>query len=127
MSAAALSFIPPEILAEYERVFPGLGERLLRWTERQQDHRIELEKMRARGSKKRKDRAQIGSLVVAAGGIVIAGVVGIVGSWIAASVIAIVAVGGPLAAVALASHFNKPQLPPPMIRKPNTQPPGTAA
>ena len=35
---------PPEILKEYESILPGASERILKMAEKQQDHRISIEK-----------------------------------------------------------------------------------
>lgn len=57
------------------------------------------------------DRGQLGALSVALLGLVIAGVVGIYGSSIAAAVIAVVPIGGPTAGIFFARGNPLPALP----------------
>lgn len=97
---------PPQLLAEYQDVLPDLPQRLINWTETQSAHRRELEMLQAEGQEKRINRGQSGALAVSVIGLVIAGVVGVYGNGIAASFIALFAVGGPAAAVILASNSS---------------------
>lgn len=102
------------VIAEYNSAFPGLVEKIVAWTEEQRQHRMKLERMRTEGSEARFNRGQWIAGTVALGGLVLASIVSVVGNpWVAA-VIAIVAVGGPTAAVAFARYPSsaKPALPP---------------
>jgi uncharacterized membrane protein len=113
VARGSLPLPPAEILAEYEREFPGLGQKLIGWTEQQRGHRQSLERQRAEGSEPRMDRGQLIAASVAITGLLVGGAVGIFGSAWAAGIIAIVAIGGPTAAIWLASTMNhKNQLPP---------------
>jgi hypothetical protein len=94
------------MLAEYQEVLPDLPQRFVEWTETQAAHRRELECMRAEGLENRMNRGQWGALIVAVAGLGISGAVGIFGYWVASAVIAVVSVGGPTAAVILASNSS---------------------
>jgi uncharacterized membrane protein len=98
--------MPPEILAQYEQEFPGLGYKLVEWTEQQRNHRQSLEKQRTDGSEKRMERGQFIAGGVALWGLTIAGLVAVFGNAWAAGIIAIVAIGGPTSAIWLASTMN---------------------
>jgi uncharacterized membrane protein len=97
---------PPQLLAEYREILPDLPQRLISWTETQAAHRREVELLKAEGQESRMNRGQWGALAVALGGLLIAGLVGIYGNWIAASFIALFAVGGPTAAVVIAANSS---------------------
>jgi uncharacterized membrane protein len=97
---------PPQMLAEYEKVIPGLGGRIIENWEQQRKHRERLEADTTRGSEARMDRSQRNALIVAVLGLVIAAVLGYFGASTVAIFIAIVAVGGPNAATIL-SRFIK--------------------
>lgn len=58
------SWPPAEVIKEQEAALPGSGERLLRWTEKQTDHRHFLEKMQVEGNERRMDRGQYFSLAI---------------------------------------------------------------
>ncbi len=107
---AVLPLPPASMLAEYKEVLPDLPERFVEWTETQAAHRRELERMRAEGLENRMNRGQWGALIVAVVGLAISGAVGIFGHWLASAVIAVVSVGGPAAAVVVASNsfFGRP-------------------
>lgn len=52
------SWPPAEIVKELEAALPGSGERLLRWTEQQTNHRQELERIQVLRNETRMDRGQ---------------------------------------------------------------------
>ncbi|WP_423868964.1 DUF2335 domain-containing protein [Bradyrhizobium sp.] len=114
--------MPPEILAQYEREFPGLADRLVNWTEQQRSHRQSLERQRTDGSERRMDRSQLIAGTVAVWGITLSALVGIFGSPWAAGVIAVVAIGGPTAAIWLAKTMNGGGKPPSTPTKPSNLP-----
>jgi hypothetical protein len=58
VARGSLPIMPPEILAQYEQEFPGLGYKLVEWTAQQRNHRQSLEKQRTDGSEKRMERGQ---------------------------------------------------------------------
>jgi uncharacterized membrane protein len=101
LTGGPLPLIPPDFLREYGEVDPELPSRIIKWTETQSAHRRALEKQRAERSERRLDRGQYIAGGVALGGLLIAGVTGIFGSPFASVAIAILAVGGPTAAIAL--------------------------
>jgi uncharacterized membrane protein len=101
---------PPVILEEYRQVSPALLDKILDWTEKQAEHRRSLELAQVTGSERRLNRGQFIAASVALGGLVLAAGVAVFGNPWAASVIAIVSVGGPTAAVALA-RAQKPSAP----------------
>jgi uncharacterized membrane protein len=108
IARGSLPIMPPEILAQYDREFPGLGQKLIDWTEQQRNHRQTLERQRTNGSEKRMDRGQIIAGCAAIWGLTLAAAVGIWGNAWAAGVLAIVSIGGPTAAIYLARTMNAP-------------------
>jgi len=104
MYSGTLPLPPPPVLAAYADAFPGLVEQIVSWTDEQRQHRFDLERERAKGSEARLDRAQRNAFMVACGGLVLAAIVGVLGNPWVAGIIAIVGVGGPTAAVALAAR-----------------------
>ena len=106
-------------LADYERAIPGLGKQIVEWTETQRKHRQALEKQRTDGAEHRMDRGQILAGVVALGGLIVAGIVGIFGSAVVGSIIAVVSIGGPTAAVGIVRNWGRTSTPtPPPTPKP---------
>ena len=105
--------IPPaEVLASYREVTPDLPEKIVGWADMQIRHRLALETSTTHRAERRMDRAQLLAFAVAIFGIAIAAVVALKGgSWIVATAIATVAVGGPSAATILAAHLGR--TPPP--------------
>ena len=98
---------PPSVLAEYNEVMPGLAKNIVGWTEKQTEHRQSLERQRIEGAERRMNRGQIMAGVIAFAGICSASFVGIYGNAIAASIIVIATVGGPVAAIVLAHTFGQ--------------------
>lgn len=102
--------IPPEILARYGNVVPGLPEKIVQWTEDESQHRRILEKAAFEEARTLRSRAQLSGVGVAALGIVVAGLTAVfgdsAGSNFVAAVIAIVSVGGPFAARVLAGRMG---------------------
>jgi uncharacterized membrane protein len=111
---------PPPILAEYEKHFPGLCDKLVGWTEAQRTHRQALERQRTDGQETRMNRGQFIAGGVALWGLTMAVIAGV---WSPAVgvVIAIVSIGGPTAAIWLARNTGTPKTPP--IPAPKTTPP----
>lgn len=99
------------MLREYSEAVPGLGERIIGWVEQQSEHRRTLENLRTKGAEDRMKRGQVLAAAVAAIGLIVSGVDAIFGNPWAAAIIAIVAVGGPTAAVALTRPRSLPVLP----------------
>lgn len=104
----------PEVMADYDKAVPGLAAKLVEWTENETRHRHQLEQRSFEETKILRSRAQVFGVVVSVTGLVIAGVVGSfaaingsVSGATAASVIAIVSVGGPFAARLLANAWNR--------------------
>lgn len=104
---------PPQMLADYDNMVPGLADRIVRKWEEQQDHRRKLERAVVERDEGRMDRSQKYALVVALAGLGMAAVLGLAGAspWIA-GVVAVVAVGGTSSAVligqSLANNRDKP-------------------
>lgn len=96
---------PPHMLADYDEIYPGLATRIITAWDEQRAHRQRLESQTVSGSETRMDRSQHNALIVSLVGLLIAGAVGIWGSWVAAAIIALVAVGGPSAATVLARYM----------------------
>lgn len=99
---------PPEMLAEYDKILPGLANRIVEAWEAQFQHRKDLENSTTRASENRMDRSQRNALIVSLAGILMAGVVGIWGNWVAAAIIVAVAVGGPNVATIIARLIRGP-------------------
>ncbi|QPF82629.1 DUF2335 domain-containing protein [Bradyrhizobium genosp. L] len=106
VARGSLPIMPPDILAEYEQEFPGLGQKIISWTEQQRTHRQNLERQRTEGSERRMDRGQLIAGGVAVWGLSLATLAAIFGNAWAAGIIAIVAIGGPTSAIWLASTMN---------------------
>lgn len=99
--------LPPAfVLEEYKREFPDIVPKMMEWTDRQVAHRHSIESLIVHSTERRKDRAQIGAAAVALLGMAFATMTGVYGSALAACVIAVVAVGGPVAAYTLASKLD---------------------
>jgi uncharacterized membrane protein len=98
----SLPLPPPAVLSEYNEVFPGLADQIVKWTEEQRHHRMKLEIQVTTGAEQRMNRGQLIAAGVALIGLSLAALVGIVGNPWAAAVIAVVSIGGPTAAVYLA-------------------------
>jgi uncharacterized membrane protein len=114
----SLPLPPPALLSEYDRAFPGLVQKIIEWTEEQRKHRHKLEDKVTTGSEKRMDRGQIIAGVVAVWGLTLAAICAIFGNPYAAGVIAIVAIGGPTAAIFLArTGKTQPPASPPTSAK----------
>jgi uncharacterized membrane protein len=102
MASGSLPLPPPTILSDYEKAFPGLVAKITSWTDEQRAHRMALENQVTNGSESRMNRGQIIAACVAGWGITLAALVGIFGNPYVASIVAIVSIGGPAAAVYLA-------------------------
>ena len=104
----------PEVLAEYDRALPGLAAKLVEWTENETGHRHQLEETSFDEAKSLRSRAQVFGVVVSVTGLAVSGVVGVfsaingsISGATAASVIAIVSIGGPFSARLLAAAWNR--------------------
>jgi uncharacterized membrane protein len=106
-------FMPAQMVAEYERYFPGWGVRMLELTEKQVSHRHEQERKELERSENRMDRGQKFGFSIAALSLVAAMGIEILvpSSWpttVAALGLVIVGVGGPAVARILATKFRWP-------------------
>lgn len=124
MFSGSLPLAPPPILKEYQSIKPEIVDKLIEWTETQAAHRRDLERTRTERSENRFDRGQKIAAAVALGGLILAAAEGVFGNpWVAA-VIAIVAIGGPTAAIIMARNMRAQQTPkPPTPPAPLTHPP----
>lgn len=93
---------PPGLLESYRAVHPDLPERIIAWTETQTAHRQSLERAAHEGAERRMNRGQLFTFVLAGLGLILSALVGVFGSAVVASILALVAVGGPTAAFVLA-------------------------
>ena len=105
---------PAPMLAEYEQHFPGWGKRMLEMTEKQVNHRQELERKQVDRAESRMDTGQKFDFAVA--GLSILGATSVLitapSSWatsMAAFGMVVVGVGGPAVARILATKFNWPK------------------
>jgi uncharacterized membrane protein len=102
--------LPPKILKEYDEVVPGLATKLVEWTEQESQHRRKLEQASFDEVRLLRSRGQNIGLTVSIVGLGLSSVTACfaaffdsLGSAGVATVIAIVAVGGPFAARLLAN------------------------
>jgi uncharacterized membrane protein len=105
MAPSPLPLPPPELMRAYENTIPGLGMKLVQWTEAQADHRRSIELLILEGVERRKHRGQLSVLIASLLGLSVTGIVALYGNPAAAAVIGIVAVGGPVATVWLARRY----------------------
>ncbi|MBL4540178.1 MAG: DUF2335 domain-containing protein [Rhodobacteraceae bacterium] len=102
--------LPPQILAQYGEVVEGLPARLVEWTERESQHRRDMEIRAFEEARILRLRSQAIGAGVAGLGILVAGYVAVAGTGagapLVAGVIAIVSVGGPFAARLLAERWR---------------------
>ena len=96
----------PAILREYGAINPELPTLVVRQFVAQSTHRMELETLVTHGSERRMNRGQIFTFAVTAFGLGLSALVGIHGSALVASILAIVAIGGPTTAFVLARTFG---------------------
>lgn len=113
MARGSLPLPPAAVLSDYNEEFPGLVDKIVQWTDDQRQHRMTLEMRTTIGAEKRMDRGQLIAAGVAGMGLCLAALVGVIGNPYVASVIAIVSIGGPTAAVYLARGSATPRLPAP--------------
>jgi uncharacterized membrane protein len=90
---------PPEVLEGYDRIFPGLAERLVRMAEKQSDHRMELEKKAISAQLSESSRGQIFGLIIGLTGLILSSYVIVNGYAISGSIL------GGATLVALVSVF----------------------
>jgi len=98
----SLPYPPDFILEGWERIYPGITKKLVEQTERQTAHRHQLETMMAEGAERRANRGQFIMAFIAVFGLSLSAYVGLKGNWIVGSVLAVVSIGGPTAATAIA-------------------------
>lgn len=55
---------PPRALAEYEQIQPGAADRILKMAEKQQDHRMSLEKQAVLGQLQQSKRGQLFGFII---------------------------------------------------------------
>jgi uncharacterized membrane protein len=120
MARGSLPLPPPALLSEYDRAFPGLVGKIIEWTESQRSHRLKLEKQVTDGAERRMDRGQFIAGATALCGLGMATICGIIGNPFVACTIAIVAIGGPAAAIVLAARSEKTQSSKPSVTAPTT-------
>jgi uncharacterized membrane protein len=109
MARGSLPLPPPQILNEYEKLIPGFSRELLEMTKLQGEHRRTSDTERLKRDERRKDRGQVIALVVALAGLALAAAEGAWGNGWVACLIAVVGVGGPLAAIKIAASMGRPQ------------------
>jgi len=97
-----------EMLTGYERFRSGFADRIIDKIDAQTRHRQRLEEERVFKDERRRDRGQIFGFITAITGLVVSALIALQGgSFVVASIIAIVAVGGPSAANLLARYFER--------------------
>jgi uncharacterized membrane protein len=97
-----------EMLAGYEQFRNGFSERIIDKIDAQTLHRQRLEETRVLKDERRRDRSQIFGFITSIAGLIVSALIALQGgSFLVASIIAIVAVGGPSAANVLARYFER--------------------
>jgi hypothetical protein len=103
------SWPPPEIIRGYEKVLPGSGKMILDAVIARTNARAELEKQESIRSDGRMRRGQNFGFLIAAGSLVLAGILGIYGNgWVAAAIAIFglcVGIGGPSVARVIADKI----------------------
>jgi uncharacterized membrane protein len=107
VATGSLPVPPASILVEYEQAFPGLGTKIVTWTEEQRKHRQGLERQRTDGAESRMNRGQLIAAGVALWGLTLSAAVGIFGSPYVGIALAVVSIGGPTAAIWIAKGMNQ--------------------
>lgn len=98
-----VAMLPPvEDFRGYEAAAPGAGQYIMRAADEQRQHRFAIETCLVQGSERRRNHGQILSAALSLTGLVGAVVLGLFGNGWVAGILAVVAVGGPLAAQTLA-------------------------
>jgi uncharacterized membrane protein len=107
-----VAMLPPvDDFRGYESAAPGTASYLMRAADQQRRHRFEIEAALVRGSELRRNRGQLLSAGLAALGLSGCIALGLYGnSWIA-GLLAVVAVGGPLAAQTMAGMIARHDAP----------------
>lgn len=101
-----VALLPPaEEFKSYESAVPGTADYIIKAADEQRRHRLALERQQVDGAERRRDRGQLYSFVATLAGLVGAVALGILGNPWLGGIIAIVSVGGPLAAQTLAGRF----------------------
>jgi uncharacterized membrane protein len=98
---------PASELQQYELAIPGAGAQIIRWADDAQRQRQDLRERDFDLSQRRMNLSQRNALIIALSGLILGSVVAVWGSGLAASVIVIVAVGGPSAASVLARMLKQ--------------------
>lgn len=101
--AVNVALLPPsEDMSRYEEVFPGATEYIMKAADGERSHRHSLERLLVQGGERRKALGLGMSFALSLTGLFGAIGVGVWGSPWVATILAVVAVGGPLAAQTLA-------------------------
>ena len=90
---------PPTILAEYDRIFPGAAERIVKMAENQSAHRIELEKAVIHSNNRKSQLGQVFAFVIAIAAIIAGSIVAMIGKDIESYVLGGVISGGTIVSV----------------------------
>ena len=106
ISATSSPLPSPAVLADYARIDPVLPAKFTDQFVAQGAHRMQLEDLVTRGSERRQNLGQLLTFTLAISGLGLAALCGIFGNPIVGSILAIVSVGGPMAAFVLARVFN---------------------
>lgn len=104
--------IPPaEMLAEYDRLRPGLAVQIIQWADEQQQHRRALEKLSTTGAENRMNRGQGFAFVIAITTVIAAVVIALLGpspmAWLTALGFVAIGIGGPSVATIYARSIAK--------------------
>lgn len=99
---------PPEMLAGYEQIYPGLAKEIVDAWHEQRTHRMSIEDRSSRGGETRMDRSQRNSLIVSLAGLGVALVGAIIVGWLFGVLVAVIAIGGPNAATIVARFMSRP-------------------
>lgn len=97
---------PPEVLAQYENVLPGLADRIMAESERQRAHRQEAEMTLIRNDARARMAGLIVGMVVALAALALAGVLAALGQSVWAVAIALAEIAA-LAGVFVLGHLRR--------------------
>lgn len=98
---------PVEDFRDYEAAAPGAAQYIMKAADEQRHHRFAIEDLLVKSSERRRTMGQLLSAALSLTGLVGAVVLGLFGNGWVAGILAVVAVGGPLAAQTLAGRLAK--------------------
>lgn len=103
-----VALLPPAgDIRKYEKALPGSGDYIMKAADEQRVHRLALEGIIVKGIESRRSRALWTSFILSMAGLIGATAIGIFGNPWVAGLLALVSVGGPLAAQTMAQNLGR--------------------